>query len=79
MTPSPDGTTRTTRRQLSAVIQPDLLTSKEVAVDVITSGPAYGQTVAYTRNAPEDAVPVELLYDVDFDAFMDLFIELMTK
>lgn len=62
-----------------SVIKPELLTGKHIAVDVVTSGPAYGQTIAYARNAPADAVPVQLLYDVDYDGFIDLFIALMSK
>ncbi len=64
-----------------AVIKPELLNYKEVPVDVVlTSGPTYGQTIVYSsRNAPEDAPVVKLLYDVDYDAFMEFFISLMTK
>jgi|GEM_PF-6373 len=62
-----------------SIIRPDLVKTKEVPIDVITSGPTYGQTFVYGRNAPEDAPRVNLIYDVDYEAFIDVFVELMTK
>ncbi len=62
-----------------AIIRPDFLKYKEVPVDIVTFGPTYGQTIVYSRNVPENAPVVKLLYDVDYEAFIELFIDLMTK
>ncbi|MDD5745088.1 MAG: nucleoside hydrolase [Mesotoga sp.] len=62
-----------------SIIRPDLVSTKEVFIDVVTSGPAYGQTIAYTRNAPAGASKANLIYNVDYAAFIEFFIELMTK
>lgn len=62
-----------------SIIRPDLVKTKEVPVDVIISGPAYGQTIVYQNSVPDNAPRVNLIYDVDYEAFIDLFVELMTK
>ncbi len=60
------------------VIDPTLFTTKEMYVDVMTEkGPAYGYSFERTSPWPggDDAKPVLVQYDLDWDRFIRLFID----
>lgn len=77
------------------LIAPELMKFTEYAIDIVTSGPAYGLTYIaepwgrYSASASASGsfyhaeelkpVNVKILYDLDYEAFMDLYVKLMTK
>ncbi len=75
-----------------AMMAPELMKYAEHEIDIVLSGPAYGVTYAvlpyrmYRYSPPnlstrigEEPVTARILYDVDLEAFEDLFVKLMTK
>jgi len=75
-----------------AMIAPEIMKYAEHQIDIVTSGPAYGVTYVilpnriYRYSPPnlstrigEEPVTARILYDIDIEAFKDLFIKLMTK
>ncbi len=86
--PVPGPTTRGGRGAMhdqltvASVMDPTLVKTVDLYVDVdITHGPDYGATIGALKpwEFAEDAAKVSVQYDVDWDRFIKLFVERVTK
>ncbi len=67
---------------VASVMDPTLVKTVDLYVDVdITHGPDYGATIGALKpwEFAEDAAKVSVQYDVDWDRFIKLFVERVTK
>jgi len=67
---------------VASVIDPTLVKSKDMYVDVdINHGPDYGVSVGAMKpwEGGENAKKISVQYDVDFNRFMDMYVERVTK
>jgi inosine-uridine nucleoside N-ribohydrolase len=67
---------------VGTVIDPTLVKSKDMYVDVdINHGPNYGVSVGAMKiwEGGEGAKKISVQYDVDFERFMSLYVERVTK
>ena len=67
---------------VASVFDPSLVKTVDLYVDVdITHGPDYGATIGALKpwEFAEDAAKVSVQYDVDWDRFINLFVERVTK
>ncbi len=67
---------------IGSIIDPTLVKTVDLYVDVdINHGPDYGATIGALKpwEFAEDAAKVSVQYDVDFDRFIRLFVERVTK